>query len=106
MLGARWKELGVPFVRCIRCHLIATGPEDQAVKLCLSCHSQDLEKEESRRERTLKEAGAKSWQMVAEESSLRAERKQRWIERGGALSDFSEQDPEDEWDYDWDTDSY
>lgn len=44
MLGARWKEDGVPFARCKRFTIIAKGPEDQAVLLCFSCYTQDLER--------------------------------------------------------------
>jgi hypothetical protein len=98
MLGSRWKEDGVPFARCKRCTMIAKGPEDQAVPLCFSCHTQDLE-----RARAVEEL--KRVQMEArgreERTSLRAERRRCWVDRGFALSDFSSEDSSEQDDRDY-----
>ncbi|KFY49112.1 hypothetical protein V495_00760 [Pseudogymnoascus sp. VKM F-4514 (FW-929)] len=107
MLGSRWKENGVPFARCLRCEIIAKGPEDQAVPLCFSCHTQDLERARAAEEleRVRREA---RWR--EERRSLRAERRRNWVERGFALSDFSSEDsseqddPEYQWDWGQDDD--
>ncbi|OBT61335.1 hypothetical protein VE03_09536 [Pseudogymnoascus sp. 23342-1-I1] len=101
MLGSRWKENGAPFARCLKCKIIAKGPEDQAVPLCFSCHTQDLERVRAAEEleRVRREA---RWR--EERRSLRAERRRNWVERGFALSDFSSEDPseQDDPEYQWD----
>lgn len=97
MLGSRWEEYGAPFARCLRCQRIARGPDDQAVPLCLSCHTQDLE-----RARAAKE--------VQREVEERVERRRRRTESRRALSDtspedMSEQDNhEDPWEWGQDDD--
>jgi hypothetical protein len=97
----------VPLARCLRCTRIARGPEDQAIRLCLSCHTQDVERaraaEELERVRREAREREKRWR-------LRAERRREWIERGFALSDFSEYTSEEEdgradpWDWGQDDD--
>jgi hypothetical protein len=97
----------VPFARCLRYRRIARGPEDQAVPLCLSCYTQDLERARAAEElkrvrREAREREERRW--------LRAERRRKWIEGGGALSDsFSEDTSEedgraDPWDWGQDDD--
>ncbi|KUJ08642.1 uncharacterized protein LY89DRAFT_676558 [Mollisia scopiformis] len=81
MLGARWEEHGVPYARCKRCKMIAKGPEDQAVPLCFSCHTQDLEKARAVEELKRVQAEARERE---KRRSLRAERRRIWIERGFA----------------------
>jgi hypothetical protein len=105
-LGSRWEEHGVPFARCLRCRSIARAPDDKAVKLCLSCHGQDM-----RRARVVEEQKG-LWKEVREQKErrlLRAERRQKWIESGRALSDYSsegtsEQGSRDLWDWGQDDD--
>lgn len=91
----------MPFVLCLKCKIIAEGPEDQAARLCLSCHTQDLEKARAAREleRLRREARLRD-----ERRSLREERRRNWIERGFAETDFSSADPRDQDDSDseWD----
>jgi hypothetical protein len=107
MLGSRWEEYGVPFARCLRCGSIARGPEDQAVPLCLSCHTQDLERVRAagELERVRREARGRK-----ERRLLRAERRRKWIDGGRALSDYSSEDTseqyvrEDLWDWGQDDD--
>lgn len=72
--------------------------------LCLSCHTQVLERARAVKElkRVQREARAQE-----ERRSLRAGRRRKWIEGGGALSDsFSEDESEQEnqngpWDWGW-----
>ncbi|KFY45634.1 hypothetical protein V494_00859 [Pseudogymnoascus sp. VKM F-4513 (FW-928)] len=103
VLGSRWKENGASFVRCLRCGVIGRAPEDQRVPLCFSCHTQHLEREKAAREleRVRRETRERE-----EREVLRAARRVIWVERGGALSDFSSADPREEEDseedpYDW-----
>ncbi|KAH6722905.1 hypothetical protein BKA61DRAFT_585472 [Leptodontidium sp. MPI-SDFR-AT-0119] len=35
--GARWKEAGRPWVRCVKCGDVGEGSSDQAVQKCLVC---------------------------------------------------------------------
>jgi hypothetical protein len=95
----------VPFARCLRCRSIARGPEDKAVKLCLSCHGQDLERARATQEQE------RVWRRVNEQKErrlLRAERRQDWINSGRALSDYSsdasEHGSQDLWDWGQDDD--
>jgi hypothetical protein len=106
MLGARWEESGMLFVRCLRCTTITMGPEEQNVPLCLSCHTQDLERARAAKEleRVRREAREQE-----ERRQRRTERRREWIERGFALSDFSEYTSEedseaDPWDWGQDDD--
>lgn len=102
--GQRWAEAGVLFVRCLRCTAIARGPEDQNVPLCLSCYTQDLARARA----------AKELERVRREGREREERRQRltvrrreWVERGFALSDFSEYTSEDDSDsWEWGYEDY
>ena len=100
-LGSRWKENGVPFVRCFSCKIVARALEDQTVLICLSCHMQDLERVRAAEEfeRVRREARLRD-----ERRSLREERRRNWVERGFPLSDFSSADPrdQDDSDSDWD----
>jgi hypothetical protein len=81
--------------------MIAKGLEDQAVPLCFSCHTQDLEKARAVEELKRVQTEARERE---KRRSLRAERRQGWIERGFALSDFSSEDPseQDDREYRWD----
>lgn len=100
MLGSRWQEYGVPYARCKRCRTIAQGPEDQAVPLCFSCYTRDLERARAVEELKRVQTEARERE---KRRSLRAERRQRWIERGLALSDFSSEDSseQDDREYQW-----
>ncbi|KFY28475.1 hypothetical protein V493_02917 [Pseudogymnoascus sp. VKM F-4281 (FW-2241)] len=107
MLGARWEENGVPFVRCLRCEKVDIGPAEQAISLCLPCHRQDLERKKAVEELKRVQMDRKSREV---RRLLRAERRRKWVERGYALSDFSsvdssdEDDSGDEWGHDGDMD--
>lgn len=102
-LGARWEEDGIPFARCHRCMMIAMGPDNKAVPLCLSCHRQDLERARAANElkRIQREARERG-----ERRRLRAERRRAWIKGGGALSDSflddtsEEEDGQTDW-WEW-----
>lgn len=93
MLGSRWEEGGEPFARCLRCKRIAEGPKDQAVKLCLSCHRQDLARVRAveELERVQREPGERE-----ERRRLRAERRRKMIEWGSSLSLYSEDTSEED----------
>jgi hypothetical protein len=90
----------VPYARCKRCRTIAQGPEDQAVPLCFSCYTRDLERARAVEELKRVQTEARERE---KRRSLRAERRQRWIERGLALSDFSSEDSseQDDREYQW-----
>lgn len=81
--------------------MIARGLGDQKELICLSCHTQDLERVRAAEEleRVRREARLRD-----ERTLLRAERKRNWVERGFAGSDFSSADPrdQDDSDSDWD----
>ena len=81
--------------------MIAKGPEDQAVPLCFSCHTQDLEK--ARAVEELKRVHTEARERE-KRRSLHAERRRVWIERGFALSDFSSEDSseQDDREHQWD----
>ncbi|CZT40884.1 uncharacterized protein RSE6_00555 [Rhynchosporium secalis] len=111
MLGSRWDDDDIPYVRCIRCKTIARGPEEKAVQLCLSCHRQDSESEKARAAEELKRIQTEIKEQV-NMRILRAERRIAWVESGRAMSDFSSEDSEserDDWEYDggygWDGDN-
>lgn len=91
----------MPFVLCLKCRMIARGPGDQKVTLCLSCHTQYLERVRAAEEleRVRREARLRD-----ERRSLREERRRNWVERGFEGSDFSSADPrdQDDSDSDWD----
>lgn len=81
--------------------MIAKGPEDQAVPLCFSCYTQDLERARAVEELKRVQTEARERE---KRRSLRAERRRVWIERGFALSDFSSEDSseQDDREYQWD----
>lgn len=99
-LGTRWKENEVPFVKCLSCKITAEGPKDQALRICVSCHRQDLER--VRAAEVLKRVRSEARER--EERRLRREERRRdWVERGFTPSDFSSADPreEDDSESDW-----
>ena len=69
--------------------------------LCFSCHTRDLERARAVEELKRVQTEARERE---ERRSLRAERRRGCVERGGALSDFSSEDPreQDDGDYQWD----
>jgi len=89
------------FVRCLRCKRIAMGPDDLAVQLCVSCYTQNLERARATGE--LERVQREAWGRELRRS-LRAERRLRWIQDGGALSDSFSEDTiyQDDLDYTWD----
>ncbi|EPE24926.1 hypothetical protein GLAREA_11507 [Glarea lozoyensis ATCC 20868] len=93
MLGQRWEEGVVPYVRCIRCTEIDIAPDDKIVKLCLSCHQQNLERKRAAEEQD------RLWKEVNDQKQrrlLREERRRNWIHSGRAQSEFSSHDPASE----------
>ncbi|OBT61886.1 hypothetical protein VE03_08729 [Pseudogymnoascus sp. 23342-1-I1] len=96
-LGSRWRENGVPFVRCLRCEIIAEGLEDQTVRTCPSCHTQNLETVRAAEEL---ERVRRETRLRGERRARRAERRRNWIKRGLPGSDFSSADPSDQDDSD------
>lgn len=91
--GQRWDENGNPFVRCFKCQRTAQAPEDRSVQLCLSCHTQDLERQRQAevRKRVQRESEARDQRRL-----LRAERRRHHLEHGGAASDTEEEDTSEE----------
>lgn len=95
--GCRWEEHGVPFVRCLNGITIVWVPRDQLMKHCLSCHSQDLEKEKAAEELERVRRETREIEQIWQQ---RAERRRRFIEQGGALSDSFSEDTSEENDMD------
>jgi hypothetical protein len=83
MLGSRWEQGGVSFVRCSRCRICAEGPT-QNVRLCVSCYGQDLQK-----------SRGPQYTLWSEENQLTEGRlqcleRQHWIDSGRAESEYFE----------------
>jgi hypothetical protein len=91
----------MPYAQYKRCKIIAKGPEDQAMPLCFSCYTQDLER--ARAVEELKRVQTKAREQE-KRRSLHAEQRQVWIEHGFALSNFSSEDSskQDNREYQWD----
>jgi len=104
-MGIRWEEDDtrgsyVPFVRCLGCERIARAPADKAIRLCLGCHTYDIERVRAAEEvqRVQKEFNDRE-----ERRRMREDRRIQWIASGYAASDFSQHDPgsEGEEEYWW-----
>lgn len=105
--GIRWHNCGVPFVRCLRCGRCAQTHASGMVKLCLGCHTQDVEtaRRQAEMDRIERERSER-----AERHAQREERRQVWLSDGvGAPSEFSDYDKSvvDAYDQDdWEQDNY
>jgi hypothetical protein len=76
----------VTFIRCTRCRKIAIASEHKAMKICLSCHGQELQRDRAMRgqEKVYREVNEKK-----EKRLPREERSLDSLDAGRALSDCS-----------------